>query len=315
MSSDARLKPLLLQELQAISHDYKAGVVAAELIDNGVDADIISFKNLSIFKRFISREIEEVKWEQRDNDTDQLVFFINREGLYDMLPEAITHGQFENKKGEGNHDQFLKQKLEEKNSRKFFSPIENEFAARALYFDIIERELFQNSNAQRNRAFFEFFFERSSSLSDEQVITLMYILPLSHRIRADIKLIGITLSRILNCKAEVKKKALSASRYGNKEAIRQTLLGEGTLGVNTVVSDNWLHYHYRYELHIYNIPKNNYRHFMPLGKHHNVIKFIEPYFFPANAVVCVILHPQDSEKDFFVFEQNSSNFLGFNSYI
>ena len=134
-------------------------MVAGEIIDHGVPQEIIFFKNLSLFHRFVSREIDNYSWDTTvENEPDQLVFELNKEGLYDMLPEAVVHDQGNRKKGDTSHDDFKEQRRQEKNARKFFSPIENEFARRILYFDLIEKELYKNSNKTKNRQFFEYFF-------------------------------------------------------------------------------------------------------------------------------------------------------------
>src|ERR1039458_624816 len=99
-------KGLLTAELQSLSHDYKATVIAAELMDNGLSADDIYFKNISQFKRFVSKDVESAVWSNNEQMPDQLVFEVNKEGLYDMLPEGITHSSSQKKSEKEAIEQF-----------------------------------------------------------------------------------------------------------------------------------------------------------------------------------------------------------------
>lgn len=91
--TDVHWKKGLIAALESFGHDFKASVVAAELTDNGISPETFFFKNRSTFKRPVSRDIEGISWHDMDDSQAHLVFELNREGIYDMLPEALIHGQ------------------------------------------------------------------------------------------------------------------------------------------------------------------------------------------------------------------------------
>ena len=311
MLTDAQKRLQLIKELKSVNHDFKASVVAAEIIDNGVPANAIVFKHISLFKRFVSTEIEKIAWEEKPDGELSLAFELNKEGLYDMLPEAVTHSYVKKKK-ETASERLNEQRMQEKKARLFFSPIENEFAWRIVHFDIIERQVHKNDDPKKNRKFFEYFFSDSKILNDMQVVTLMYLLPLSHKIRCDVKLISIVIAKILNYKVQVTKKNQRAKLAYNA-AIPG--LGYGTLGIDTILNSEYCSYGTCYQVNVYDVPAADYKHFFTGAKHLSVINFIKPYFFPVNADIDLVLWPAEADRNFEVAGADSQCYLGFNSYI
>ncbi len=306
-------KGVLLSEILHIREDYKATVVASELIEHGFPREDLYFRNVSLFRRFISKDINNIVWEENDNEPDKLVIELNREGLYDMLPDGITHAKTQKTSEQNYANEFAIHRKQEENARTFFGTFENEFLHFSLQLEIIERELYNNKNHETTRAFFEYFYGDSSVLTDIQVLTLLYILPLSNKIRADIKLISQTLTKILNYKIVVtaqKNRPQLLSRGASSAKLNQAILG-----VDSVISDSCLVHTFSYNLTIYNIHFDRYEDFEKNGKCSNVLDFVLPYFFPVGADVNITLLPDDSCRDFKTSIPEESNFLGFNSYI
>jgi hypothetical protein len=303
-------KDVLLSELSRIYTDFKSSVISAEIIGNGVPADLVYFKNSGLFKRFVSKEVEAISWEDDKDGGGRLVMELNREGLYDMLPEALTHKE-KKRYYEDYTEKFEELRQQERDARRFFSPIENEFERRVLQFDIVERELANNANEHQTREFFEFFFGDSKKLSWAQVIALVYLMPLSHKIRSDTKLISLTLSKLLNYKIEV-------SRFFEKSELRlnrHVSLGSLQLGIDSILSDRCEDTVFCYRISIHDVPADEYNEFKQEGKHANVIDFVQPFFFPVNARTELHLLPREGEKQLCLQEDEGKNFLGFNSYI
>jgi hypothetical protein len=306
----------LIKELEDSNLDFKASVIAAELAGNGVPGDAFFFRNQSTFKRAVSKDIEDIFWNngEYDQGSDYLVFDLNREGIYDMLPEAMVHTQ--NRKRTENEAAYkigLELRKQERDARKFFSPLENEFHHRSFKLDVVERELLKNNNPRRNREFFNYFFEDGSALNDQQLLVLLHILPLSQKIRGNAKLIGLTLSRILSYKAVISQQ-WTIRTYVLPVGVAPTL-GEGRLGTDTVLNDLASVVARRFDVAIMDVPAKDYKDFSGKGKHRNVLNFILPYFFPANTEYQIVLHPQKADARFRLSHEDANSFLGFNSYI
>ena len=305
-------KAVMLHELRAIIHDFKASVIAAEVAEAGLDLEKIFFRNQSSFRRRTSRDVEYISWNESEGFPTQLIFDLNREGIYDMLPEALVHSQTSRDAGQAvkQHNEL---KAQEKQARDFFSPLENEFAHRGLILDIIERELLKNDNPERNREFFEYFFGNSSMLTDKQVVILMHILPLCHKIRGDVALIGLTISRIIGYPITVASKWVSKKIAINNSGRKRA--NSDVLGIGLTLNDSCSVPVLTYDIAISDVYADSYKAFSERGKHYNVLSFILPYFFPADADVNISLHYTEREEKLMTFGDDAICFLGFNAYI
>lgn len=306
----------MIADIESAGGDFRASVVAAELVGRGLPADAVFFRNESTFRRAVAKDIAGISWniDSNGDSEDLLVFDLNREGIYDMLPEAVVHTQARKQKAdEAAYKHGRELRRQEREARKFFSPLENEFHHRSLRLDLTERELLQNSNPRRNREFFNYFFEEGSALSDQQLLVLLHILPLSHKIRGDEALIGLCVSRILGCKARVERRWIRRGLRLPAAAVRT--LGEATLGSDSILSDCFTTPVHSFELHIDDVAECEYRDFSGRGRQMNVLKFILPYFFPVNADYSIILNPVADEAGLRTTDAEACSYLGFNSYI
>ncbi len=313
MALSEEQKALLIKEIQYLHEDYKATVIASELMEHGFPMEDLYFRNVSIFRRFVSKDVNNIHWESDDGGPDKLVFEMNREGLYDMLPDGLTHAKNPRITDPNITNEFVLHRKQEEQARKFFSTFENEFMSFSLQLEILERELYDNKNETQVREFFEYFYGDSRFLTDIQVLTLLYILPLSNKIRADVKLISQTLSKILNYKIVVTKEKNKPQTLNKHSSTAK--LNESILGVDSVISDSCQVYAFSYNLSIFDIHFLDYSDFERNGKCSNVLKFVLPYFFPAGADVDIILFPHEDCKELKTSWTEENFFLGFNSYI
>lgn len=312
--NEAPERQRLLRELRGLKPDFKAAVVAAEVSATALSADDIYFRNQSTFKRPVSKDIAAVSWAETDAGETHLLFDLNREGIYDMLPEATVHRQVsDKKKGEESHTKRgTALRNEERAARRFFSPIENEFAQRSLRLEILEREILHNRNPARNRQFFEYFFGDSRQLTDKQVLTLSHILPLCHKIRGNTDLIGLTLSKVLGYRVSVESTLTMQTHTASAPLPR---LGSGTLGVDVILNEEYVIAAPHYIISIWNVGARDYHEFLGKGRNANVIQFIADYLFPSTTQVSIRLHSREEERGVVLAEGDSHTFLGFNSYL
>ena len=309
----AEQRQALLEELVELEADFKASVVAAEIAE-AVSQEQIFFRNNSTFRRPVSKDIARVSWSEDDDQTVQLIFDLHREGVYDMLPEAVVHAPApaSKKDGELNAKRGVILKREERAARKFFAPIENEFEHRSLYLDILEREILRNNNPQRTRQFFEYFFGDSRILSDRQVLVLIYILPLSHKIRGNPRLIALAMSKMLGYEVTVDSKL---GMEAHAMTGRVSALGSAALGIDTVLNDNFSIAEVSYVLTVRGIPTRDYKEFIGSGHHANVMAFVAGYLFPVDAKLAVQLECAPAEKALVTSSEERQSYLNFNTYI
>ena len=114
---------------QSKSHIWlKAEALCAALLEHGYAFDDLILKRLGTFKRSFSNDIEAVS-ARADNTEGRLEISLNRDSLYDRLPEGLFHQP----RGKGSGaavtemvKEFRRYREEEKEARKFFQPIEQE---------------------------------------------------------------------------------------------------------------------------------------------------------------------------------------------
>lgn len=302
---------MLIEELESLPIDYKASVLAAELLNAGFPEDQLYFKKLSIFHRHVGRDVENFVIDDDVEEQLRLVLEVNREGLYDMIPESITHATLKKGDTEDINEFFQRRRNEENQARKFFNPIENEFEQRILTFEMIEREICFKNNFKNNRAFFEFFYGNSSALDDQQVLILLYILPLSHKVRGNQKLIGIILSLLLHKKVNVRKNmVIKEEQLPDDRNDNQTV----ELGVNFILTGVVHQPIWEYAIDIHDIGIEEFDSFSKRGRSRNIIDFILPYVLPTTAHEKLNMHVNSKTRNFSLGGDDIC-YLEFNSYI
>ena len=72
--------------------DFKAEVIAAEMIDNNVPAEQIMILMLGSRKRSFRKDVDSVTEEISDyNNKEYTLITTHKEGMYDMLPQGLFH--------------------------------------------------------------------------------------------------------------------------------------------------------------------------------------------------------------------------------
>ena len=77
--------------IQNVFYDIKAEAVIADLIENGLKPDEFVAINKGIFKRRYARDIDSINSLKLENTQSISAFNLNRDGLYDSLPEGLFH--------------------------------------------------------------------------------------------------------------------------------------------------------------------------------------------------------------------------------
>ena len=295
--------------------DYRAEVFASELVSKGVSSDKMYFKLQGIFSRPIAKDISEIKLDISDNGTEQLLIELNREGLYDMLPEGIFH--FRNNKGTTKDKQAILEEIkkareEEAHARRFFGPMENEFFQLRVLLENKKKSLFQPSSIEDNREFFETLYGNSSLLNDDQVLALLYILPIAHKIRGDISKIAECISILLRYEIRINRVNIKppVCLSGDNE-----VLGKARLGIDSVAGNFFLSAQPVYDIHIGLVGKKELKSFFPEGKNHSIVHYLANFLFPAESTCRLRIHLKEEDKRMLVSDDKNQSYLGFNTYL
>ena len=81
----------ITERLNQLPYDIRVEVIAADLIDNGLDREHLIMKPLSLFKRRFAKDIHQAKTIENNTSADDLYIEVTRDGIYDILPEGFFH--------------------------------------------------------------------------------------------------------------------------------------------------------------------------------------------------------------------------------
>lgn len=158
--------------------DYLAELVVSHLMTSqGIDDSSIFIHLSGVFHRFFSNDIEKVSKHRDETGEEEWHLFLNREGLYDLLPEGFFHGHTRKlyKDKAETKAEFRQHRKEERNARRFFMPLEQEFFNYRLQKEIFEQNYFYAPETIQE--FIDFFDFGKLPLSLYQKAVLFFLLP------------------------------------------------------------------------------------------------------------------------------------------
>ncbi len=164
--------------------------------------DHIKVTNQSAFTKSYHNDIEKMVIDDHEDDSKTIFeLFINRDGIYDKLPEGLFHqtkGSRQVKTTQDavkEHKQF---KTEEKLARKFFAPIEKMLFQYEVSTELAEREaLYDIANGKLNQAYYN-FWNLEEDLPEPEANRFLHMLPYAAFIKGNTQATTTALRFILN---------------------------------------------------------------------------------------------------------------------
>ncbi len=301
----------LEEEIKALNLDLKAEVVAADLLHHqDIEQDEVFFQNMSLKRRAYSKDIHAAIV---PNEGDlALVIQTNREGIYDALPEALTHKPFQSKNFKRTSDlldEIKVHKIEEQQARRFFAPFENELQHLRLNIEQNERkslDVFNNKSIVS--IFYKLWGGTVLNLSQEQLSILFILLPHIDQIKAAPELISFCYSKLLN-------DTIVIQIHSKKSEYDISLLEGSILGSEFTCGAIMELEEIIYKVAVQLSSNSRIDEYMPGGLKHKMILFFNDYFIPYNSefVIEILKNPdKDDLKTLFVV---GDSFLDANTYI
>jgi hypothetical protein len=268
-------------EYHSRAHGYtRPESFCAEMIFNGFSFEDINLTLQSNFKKSFHNEIESVDLDFGKNDGHHLMALeVNRDGLYDRLPEGVFHQTKGNSKTQQvtemaeEHRRF---KEEEKMARKFFQPIEQEFFR---YSVMVEQEEvnyeFGLLNGQLRNEISDFWgLERG--LPDDCKSRLEQIMPWAKMIKGDGEKTTRALSVILGKPVSLEVVNVQFCDVPMEERAKPS----SELGIDSVIGSVFWEPSVQWKFRIEEIKKQDIEGFRPNGMHGKLLKHFEEIFIP-----------------------------------
>ena len=307
--------------IKNILYDIKAEALIGDLIENGLKSeDFVAFPK-GTFKRRYARDIDSTDKLEFENGQKVVRFSLNRDGLYDALPEGLFHDK--TVKSEKESDKISKEskklKAEEKAVREFFLPFENEIFYQRVQLELEERNVLSRFSENLFDDIYPEFWNLDKSLNRKYVSRMILLLHFSHRIAGNCNFTAKSLETILEEKVSVKIVRNNNSNKntigGNGNIEQNCLLGSGELGVDFVSGEKFDDLGKTMEFKIGPLKNSSVVEYLDKGAVSEFLKCFFSYFVPAGLDVTSEILVEKTEQNFILSEMGEGPVLGFESVI
>lgn len=303
----------IVQEIESISYDIRAEIIANELIEKEViSADEITISNQGQFSRAYRKDVLGAVI-QDDNYIrhDYVTMLLSRDSMYDSLPEGFVHSLSENKTDKSVRQmikEHKRQKKQENEARSFFDPFENEIFHYRTKIESVEKSFLYKLNGSKPLDFFYDFWGLSKKYPAVLVSKFIQLLPYAYKIVGDIDLSCRCLETIIEEKVEY----ISTSSKEYSEENEQINLGENRLGVDFICGNKYMDYSMNITIKIGPIMNNSFESFIHNGSIKRFIDCFYEHFFPMEVEPkTVLIMNQETEE----FNFNKQPVLGYTTRI
>lgn len=193
------------QYINQLSFDLKAEMLVSVLMEEQSGIPEIRAVFEGQHKRVWSQDIDCATVNSQEKGDDILYIHLNRDGIYDLLPEALFHGMQpdEAESGEEMARESRKLKAEEKEARLFFQPFENEIFLMGVQLSMMENHLYRNIYNELFAGMIPQFWKIKDGLPEKFVTKLKKLLPAAYLVCGDMELTSQCLEYVLNEKVRV----------------------------------------------------------------------------------------------------------------
>lgn len=271
--------------------DFKAEVIAAELVETGIAPQLIIIAPLGAFKRPFRKDVDSVKEDVLGYDNKEYyLVYTCQEGIYDMLPEGLFHNPISDKSNKSKEEiieEIRRHRKEEKEARRFFLPFEATINGLRLQVALHENWLDKKEHHNDLIDIFAGHWELFQYLDTRQSNIFLHLLPLIHKIRDDHDAIETCVEMIFQLPVSIlsrRQPPLHPCPY------IVSRLGENRLGVD-FTTGNMVYDEGDNEILIYIGPMQNQQllSFMPGNKNNTILQLLCDHLLPVHLDVTVVL--------------------------
>ncbi len=296
--------------------DVRAEVVAADAVESGIRLGNISILPVGISKRTYSRDVlnSYVQFDQ-SGAPSQMNIEVNREGIYDMLPEGLFHQPDPLRRSMKVHDiveEIKRSRREEEDARKFFFPIEKEINRQRILIEVEERKSYEDySDHFKNQLFFKLWPELVN-LRKEYINPLVKILPRACEIAGKLDKTEYCFKKVLGVEVAL---IPDEPYYCAKPTTHEMKLGEVMVGADACLGNCRVDVESALHIVIGPLRKSQLKDFFPNGQAFKAIELLQKYFLPVECVVDIQLVLKEEEERLILSDSELDGVLGITSRI
>jgi len=299
--------------------DFKAEVIAAEMIDNNVPAEQIMILMLGSRKRSFRKDVDTVTEEISDyNNKEYTLITTHKEGIYDMLPQGLFHSPTLPKKANSQKeiiDNIKKHRIEEKNARRLFLPFEAAINHLRIQMALFESRLDKGAHHDELVNLFKSHWGIFKYLNTAQSDIFLQVLPLIHDIRDDYEAAAIVFELLLSVPVKITSRVQGIVKSANPVF---SSLNDSQLGIN-FTTGNAVYDGGEDEIVVTVGPIDNgqLRQFMPGEWNYRILTLLSDYLLPVHLDIITEfeLITQDMNTRLSDKEHSLNSTLGLSTYL
>lgn len=305
--------------INSLTTDFKAGSFVAAILEEGeVGDDMVEIIPSGPNRSTYAKEISSVEHYYSDIlMQDRVLVKVNREGLYDMLPEGLFHRIPKYK------EQLTKEEMmadvrewreEEKFARQFFMPFEAALYHLRMLLGFYENRLDKKSSYHDLAKLFTPVWPEFARMDNEQCIVWMHLIPHIPHKRNDLSFLKSVMEVLFNVRAEI----IQQSQHPVRESIplnQQFSLGEGQLGLDTIIGDHFTDYEDRVCILIGPLQTEKLVSFLPQGPGRKMLDMLCAYLLPVETLVELKLSCMPEERVGSLGWDSKHSLLGYTAYL
>ncbi len=234
------LTNLFAEELNGITTDFKAEVIAAEMIENNTPADQVLIVPIGAMNRPQNKDIDSVLTEVSEYDNKEYILIrTHKEGLYDKLPEGLFHNpiSYASEKTEQQVIEGIRRhRIEEKAARMFFLPFDAALYNARVQIALYENQLDKKFHNNQLINIFSPHWQIFQHLNVLQSNIFLQFLPVIHSIRDDWHAIATLFELMFLTPVHLKLRNQTIHDEAEAEAAEKpavfSVIGGGSLGID-----------------------------------------------------------------------------------
>jgi hypothetical protein len=278
--------------------DFKAEVIAAEMIENGLDPERILILLTGAMKRSHRLDVTSIEEDLSEYDHKEYTLIkTSREGIYDMLPEGLFHKASAHKNVASEKEiiqSIKKRRQEEVNARKFFLPFETTINYLRVQMALYENMLDKRSEYDELVEIFSKHWDIFRYLDTRQANIFLLLMPVIHDLRGDFAAIEIILEAMFLLPASVTLQIKLP--YRPNELIISNL-GNSTLGSDLTTGNLFVDEGEEKIIVKIDCKKNQvFQQFMKGNTNEKVLQSLYDYLLPVHLDFQTIFEMDDNEK-------------------
>jgi len=282
-----------------------------------VAADDLLILPLGPRQRAFAKEIAGMSVTQTDvTDKKILQVQVNRDGLYDMLPEGLFHRPPASSlmiTEEEMVKDIIDRREEEKQVRRFFAPFEAEINHLRTRVELYENRLDKKNEYDDLINIFLKEWKEFSCFTNKQMLILIHVLPVIHEQRNNLDFIGKVLTMLFKTPVLLSYKL--AGRPNKKDLMgMQTSLGDAALGIN-FIAGQLIEPEEELQVAVGPLSASKMIDFLPGGRSAICIDVLLSYFIPMQTGSRINLLADAASQKLVIGAQQDNARLGYTTYL